>query len=87
MVIASSFLTFNFIIKDQKYNNILTAPIFWINSAFLFYFGGNMFLHLFSDYLQEHALSTFYELWGLWHSSLNIIFYTLISIGFWKTRI
>lgn len=86
IVIASSITTFNSIIKEQKYNNILSAPVFWINTAFLFYFGGNMFLHLFSNYMQEYALYTFYELWGLWHSSLNIIFYILISIGFWQIK-
>lgn len=86
MVMASSIVTFNSLIKDQKHNNILSAPIFWINCAFLFYFAGNMVLHLFSNYLQEHALYTFYELWGLWHSLLNILFYSLISIGFWKTK-
>ena len=86
MVIASSIVTFNSIIKDQKHNNILSASIFWINSAFLIYFSGNMFLHLFDNYLQEHAMYALYELWGLWHSSSNIIFYTLISIGFWKTK-
>lgn len=81
-----SIVTFYHLLEKQIYSNILSVPIFWINSSFLFYFSGNLFLHLFSQYLQKHALYTFYELWGLWHSLLNIIFYTLISIGFWKTK-
>lgn len=86
MVIILSILTFHSLLKYSQHKNILSAPVFWINSAFMFYFVGNLFLHLFSNYLQEHAIYTFFELWGLWHSSLNIIFYSLISIAFWKTK-
>ena len=87
IVVLLAILTFNSILKKQIYSNILAAPLFWFNSAFLLFFFGNLFLHIFSKYLQEHALYTFFELWGIWHSSLNIIFYILISIGFWKTKI
>ena len=86
IVVLLAILTFNSILKKQIYTNILAAPLFWFNSAFLLFFSGNLFLHIFSKYLQEHALYAFFELWGVWHSSLNIIFYILISIGFWKTK-
>lgn len=86
IVISFSIMTFHNLIKDAKFNNILSLPIFWINSAFLLFFSGNLFLHLFSQFLQEYAQKAFYELWGF-HSILNIILYVLISIGFWKTRI
>lgn len=86
MIVVFSILTFHNILKYPKYLNLLSAPIFWINSAFLLFFSGNLFLHLFSQFLQEHGLEAFYELWALWHSLLNILFYTLISIGFWKTK-
>ena len=85
-VILFSFITFFLFLKESLQVNILSVPFFWFNTAFLIYFTCNIFLHLFSQYLQEHALYTFYELWGLWHSLSNITFYTLISIGFWKTR-
>lgn len=77
---------FHHLLKHSENINILSVPFFWINTALIFYFVGNLFLHLFSTILQEHALYTFYELWGLWHSSLNIIFYILISIGFWQIK-
>ncbi len=85
MVIIFSVITFHYLIKYPKYKNILSTPIFWINSAFLLYFSGNLFLHLFSHFLTEYAQKAFLELWGF-HSVFNIIFYTLISIGFWKTK-
>lgn len=86
MVSLFSVLTFHQLLQKGVYSNILNAPVFWINSAFLFYFTGNFFLHLFSSYLLTHSQYEFYELWGLWHSLVNIFFLILISIGFWKTR-
>lgn len=86
IVMLFSVIGFHHLLKHLLYKNILDAPLFWFNTAFLIYFSGNLFLHLFSKYLQEHALYAFYELWGIWHSLLNIFFYILISIGFWKTR-
>lgn len=82
-----SILYFHYLLKVQIHKDILQYSHFWFNTAFIFYFVGNLFLHIFSSYLQEHALYAFYELWGLWHSLLNILFYSLISIGFWKTKI
>lgn len=86
IIILLSIFAFHDLLKRAIYPNILDASVFWINSAFLIFFAGNLFLYLFSSYLQKHSLYVFFELWGLWHSLLNITFYTLISIGFWKTR-
>lgn len=84
-IIMLTIITFHYLIKSQIFSNILSAPIFWINSGLLLFFAGNLFLHLFSQILQEFAQKAFYELWGF-HSILNIILYSLISIGFWKTK-
>lgn len=81
-----SILSFHHLLEHSENINILSVPFFWVNTAMIFYFVGNLFLHIFSSYLQEHALFDFYELWGLWHSLLNILFYSLISIGFWKIK-
>lgn len=86
IIISLSILAFFYLLKYPTTYNILSLPFFWFNTGLLIYFSGNLFLHLFSSFLQKHSLYTFYELWGLWHSLLNIIFYTLISIGFWKTK-
>lgn len=85
-VTTLSIIYFHNLLKYHEHKNILSFPFFWINTAVMFYFVGNLFLHLFSSYLQEHALFAFYELWGLWHSLLNIIFYSLIGIGFWQIK-
>lgn len=85
-VIVYALLTYYYFLKNIEHANIFGVPVFWMNTAFLLFFGGNLFLHIFSNYLLENALYSFFELWGLIHSSLNISFYLLISIGFWKTR-
>jgi hypothetical protein len=84
-IIALVLLSFHSIFKKQIYSNLLNAPVFWVNSAFLIFFSGNIYLYLFSKYLQEHALNAFFEIW-VFHSILNIIFFILISIGLWKTK-
>lgn len=86
VVTAFSVLGFHQLLQKSTYSNVLDAPVFWVHSAFLFYFTGTFFLHLFSSFLMRHSLSGFYQLWGLWHSLVNISFLILISIGFWKTR-
>jgi hypothetical protein len=85
-IMALSIIYFHCLLKFPVHKNLLYIPFFWINTALIFYFVGNLFLHLFSTYLQEHALYTFFELWGIWHSLLNILFYSLISIGFWQIK-
>lgn len=85
IVTVLALLTFNDLLRNTLYPNILSAPVFWFNCGFLLFFSGNLILHLFSRFLQAHAQHVLYELWGF-HSALNIIFYILISIGFWKTR-
>ncbi len=85
IVVLLTILNFHSILKKQVYTNILNAPIFWINSGFLIFYFGNLFLHIFSKYLQAHAINAFFELW-VFHSIFNIILYILISIGFWKTK-
>jgi hypothetical protein len=84
MMYASAF--FYFLLKDPIYPKIVAAPVFWINSAVLLYFSGNLFVFIFSRYLQAHSPRIVYcELWDI-HSLLNILFYLLISFGFWKTK-
>ena len=85
-MISVSLVVFYAQLKELKYSNITDVPMFWVNSAFLIFFGGNLFLHAFSNYLVKYELYSFFELWGIIHSLLNITFCFLISIAFWKSR-
>ena len=85
ILIIYSLISFLFIMKNLVYNNLLETPFFWINSSVLIYFSGNLFLFIFSRYVQTHYRSDFKSLFAI-HSILHIIYYSLISVGFWKAK-
>lgn len=81
-----SLLLFYVILKNLLYQNLLKEPIFWINTAILFYFSGNLILFVFRSYILHHYSEKFSFLWGSIHSFFNILMNVFFSIGFWKLR-
>lgn len=73
------------LLKRPVYLNVAATPVFWLNSAVMLYFAGNLFIFIFSNYLETNSPKIFVQIWGI-HSVLNIIFYLLITIAFWKTK-
>ncbi len=84
LLMIYSLLAFFHLLQNPVHDKILSAPLFWFNTAILMYFSGNLFLFVFSNYLENHFAKVSPALCGI-HSLLNIVFYLLISIGFWKT--
>ncbi len=84
LLMIYSIIAFFHLIQNPVFDNILRAPLFWFNTGILAYFSGNLFLFIFSNYIEDHFPRLSPALWGI-HSLLNITFYILISIGFWKT--
>jgi len=84
ILMVYAILAFFRLIQNPVYENILATPLFWFNTGILTYFSGNLFLFIFSNYIQSHFAKVSPALWGI-HSMLNITFYILISVGFWKT--
>jgi hypothetical protein len=82
--ILYSLTAFFFIMKRLMFEDLLSTPFFWINIAILIYFAGNLFLFMFSNYLQNNDRGQYQALYTI-HSVTNIIYYILISIGFWRT--
>jgi hypothetical protein len=85
LLMVYSVLAFFHLIQRPVFDNILKAPLFWFNTAILTYFSGNLFLFIFSNYIENHFSKVSPALWGI-HSLLNIAFYILITIGFWRTE-
>lgn len=77
--------SFLFVMRKLLFENILSAPFFWINSGILFYFSGNLLVFAFSNYVFAKEESIGNALWSI-PQFLNIFYNILISIGFWKTR-
>ncbi len=86
ILIVYALLAFFIIMKKMVYEDILSTPFFWINSSVLIYFSGNIFLFIFSSYLQNHNESSQYLKLYIIHSVLNILYYLILSIAFWKAR-
>lgn len=82
--ILYSLTAFFFIMKRLMFEDLLNTAFFWINIAILIYFAGNLFLFMFSNYLQNNDRDQYLAVYNI-HSITNIIYYILISIGFWKS--
>jgi hypothetical protein len=81
---ALSLWSFYYITKNTMFDNMIDSYFFWFNGAFLLYFGGNLALFVFNNYLLNNSNSHI-ALWAI-HSVLNIIYNIAVAIGFWKTR-
>lgn len=81
-----SLFAFYLILKNMLFErDLLSEPFFYINTAVLTYFAGDLFLFLMGSYLQKHSSKQFPELY-LFHSVLHIIYYVLIGFAFIKLR-
>jgi hypothetical protein len=87
VLIFYSLLLFYLVLKNLVFDNLLAAPVFWINTAILVYFSGNLVLFVFSNYMMANSNNTHFILWALIHSFLNIVYNILLSFGFWKTKL
>lgn len=77
--------SFFYLIKHSIYKEPFNEPFFWMNTAILIYFGGNLILFVFNNYLLQHKSAGHLAIWGI-HSFLNILYNCLIAVAFWKTR-
>jgi hypothetical protein len=82
----ASFL-FYYVLKKLLYEDLLAEPVFWINSAVLIYFSGNLLLFAFSNEIVKSSEKLHYELWAIIHTVCNVFYNVLIAIGFWKTSL
>jgi hypothetical protein len=85
LLILYSVIAFFYLLQNPVQMRVIDIPVFWFNTAVLLYFSGNLFVFIFSNYIEQHSSHAFSEMWSI-HSIMNIVFYILISIGFWKTK-
>lgn len=83
--ISFSLAAFYRIMKYVLYDDILNAPFFWINTAYLTYFAGTLFMFAFFNMILKNQEQYLYQVY-LINVAMNFICYILIAIGFWKTR-
>ena len=84
VVILFSLCYFYALLKEVKYNNLETNPMFWINSGFLIYFSSNLILFFMNNSLFKRITEASYILWGL-HAFINIILTLFYTVAIWVT--
>jgi hypothetical protein len=85
ILILSIFFFFK-IFTDSSLQNITDYPSFWFNSAFLLYFGTNLFLYLFYTNIKLCNLNLIY-LVGCLPLIMGIIYNSLLAVGIWKIKL
>lgn len=80
-----SLFSFWLIMNRSIFKNLLSAPFFYVNSAVLLYFLGNLTLFAFTNYISENEAESYMASWAI-HSILNISFNLLICIAFLKSK-
>jgi hypothetical protein len=81
-----SLFLFYFLLKYLLIENLLSSQIFWVNTAVLFYFSGNLFLFAFSDLLVKKDDESYSLFWATIHSFFNISYNVLLAVALWKTK-
>lgn len=57
-------------------------PVFWINTGYLFYFAGSLFLFILSNVVLKENESLNFMTWGF-HACLLALLHLFIAIGLW----
>ncbi len=79
-IILLSIIFFFKTIIDLEIPKLTNYPFFWLNSAFLLYFGANFFIILFNNTMKEFDQAIVYFLTSI-HHIINITYNVLIAIG------
>ena len=83
IIIILSLLCFYKMLIELDTRDPTKQPVFWINSGFLFYFAGNLFIVILSNFIKgdNYLLSL---AWGM-HAFLMLILHLFLGIGLWHS--
>jgi hypothetical protein len=73
---------FYWLLKELPTTRLDRLPMFWINSAFMIYYGGNLFILVFTDYLVNVLKDNLLVYWSL-HNFLGIAEMMMIIFALW----
>jgi hypothetical protein len=73
---------FYWLIKELPTSQLQLLPMFWINSAWMIFFSGNLFLFVFTDYLINVLNNNLLVMWNV-HNILKIIEVFMIVVALW----
>lgn len=72
-------------LSEPKSENLARDPVFWLNTGWIYYFSGALFLFTMSNYILplHHTLNIW--VWTL-HALFSDMLYLFIFIGLWQIR-
>ncbi len=76
---------FTKVMTEAKILKLSKEPLIWINSAVLIYYTGNFIFYALLNYANNYSRE-FALLTVKFFSYINLLFYLLITIGFWKVK-
>jgi hypothetical protein len=82
ILICYSIYYFYWLIRELPTAQLHRLPMFWINSAYIIYFSGNLFLFVFTSYLVNVLNNDLLVYWTL-HNVLGIIEGLMIIVALW----
>jgi hypothetical protein len=83
ILIGFSILYYHKVMVEARVESLSKEPMVWINTAVLFYFAGNLFYNALFKLILEYSRE-FSKLTTWYFGILNVMFYLLIAIGFYK---
>ncbi len=85
IVIVLSLLLFSRIMVEAEIEKLAKHPIIWINTSILIYYAANFFFYILLNYNVkfDNAFAIQTVIVYRW---INVLFYLLIAIGFWKAK-
>ncbi len=83
LVMILALMCYYKILVDLDTRNLFRNPVFWINTGYLFYFAGTLFLFILSNLLLQESERLNFISWGM-HATLVSLNHVLIGIGIWQ---
>jgi hypothetical protein len=86
LFISLSLLFYYKIMREQKIENLLAYPHFYLVTGVLIYFSCSIFIVIFSNYFLDLTVMSQMYLWTF-HSVINLICYVIFAIGLLKCKL
>lgn len=84
LITGLAILAFYKMLQELEYTRLDKSPIFWINSAFLIYFAGSLFLFLMGNLLLSKDRQLSLIAWTI-HAFLFGFMHIFIAVGLWHS--
>ncbi len=82
IILINALYYFYWLILKLPTTQLQRLPMFWVNSAWMIFYSGSLFLFVFTDYLVQVLGSNLLVLWNL-HNILKIIEIFMIVVALW----